>query len=64
MRCGSLDAAREGERIDCDGEMTRIGGSLIFLRGMLRYVDRKLFSVLQDHQAGEEKAQAGERLTP
>jgi acyl-coenzyme A thioesterase PaaI-like protein len=42
--CEFLDAAREGERIDCDGEMTRIGGSLIFLRGMLRSGERKLFS--------------------
>ena len=42
--CEFLDGAKEGERIDCDGEMTRIGGSLIFLRGMLRSGERKLFS--------------------
>ena len=42
--CEFLDAAREGERIDCDGEMTRIGGSLIFLRGILKSGDRSLFT--------------------
>ncbi len=33
--CEFLDAAREGELVECDGEMTRAGGSLIFLRGTL-----------------------------
>ena len=42
--CEFLDAAKEGELIECDGEMTRVGGSLIFLRGMLRSGERKLFS--------------------
>ncbi|MBC7585431.1 PaaI family thioesterase [Tardiphaga sp.] len=42
--CEFLDAAREGERIDCDGEMTRIGGSLIFLRGILTSAERPLFT--------------------
>ena len=42
--CEFLDAAREGELIECDGEMTRAGGSLIFLRGILRAGERKLFS--------------------
>jgi acyl-coenzyme A thioesterase PaaI-like protein len=39
-----LDAAREGERIECDGEITRAGGSLIFLRGLLKSGDRPLFT--------------------
>ena len=39
-----LDAAREGELIECDGEITRAGGSLIFLRGLQRSGDRPLFS--------------------
>jgi acyl-coenzyme A thioesterase PaaI-like protein len=39
-----LDAAREGELIECDGEITRAGGSLIFLRGFLRSGDRPLFT--------------------
>jgi acyl-coenzyme A thioesterase PaaI-like protein len=35
--CEFLDAAREGELIECDGEVTRAGGSLIF-------GDRSLFT--------------------
>jgi acyl-coenzyme A thioesterase PaaI-like protein len=42
--CEFLDAAREGDLIECDGEMTRAGGSLIFLRGMLKCGERALFS--------------------
>ena len=42
--CEFLDAAKEGELIECDGEMTRAGGSLIFLRGVLRSGDRALFT--------------------
>ena len=42
--CEFLDAAREGDLIECDGEMTRIGGSLIFLRGILRCDERSLFT--------------------
>jgi acyl-coenzyme A thioesterase PaaI-like protein len=42
--CEFLDAAREGELIECDGEVTRAGGSLIFLRGVLRTGDRRLFT--------------------
>jgi hypothetical protein len=30
--------------IECDGEVTRAGGSLIFLRGTLRSGERKLFT--------------------
>ena len=39
-----LDAAQEGERIDCTGEVTRAAGSLIFLRGMMTSADRPLLS--------------------
>jgi acyl-coenzyme A thioesterase PaaI-like protein len=42
--CEFLDAAREGDLIECDGEMTRVGGSLIFLRGMLKSGERALFT--------------------
>lgn len=42
--CEFLDAAREGDLIECDGEMTRIGGSLIFLRGVLSCGERRLFT--------------------
>ena len=39
-----LDAAREGALIECTGEVTRAGGSLIFVRGMLTSAERPLFS--------------------
>ena len=42
--CEFLDAAREGELIECDGEITRAGGSLIFLRGVLKSGERSLFT--------------------
>ena len=42
--CEFLDAAKEGELIECAGEMTRVGGSLIFLRGILKSGERSLFT--------------------
>lgn len=42
--CEFLDAAREGELVECDGEVTRAGSSLIFLRGTMRAGERKLFT--------------------
>ena len=30
--------------IECDGEITRAGGSLIFLRGVLKSGERSLFT--------------------
>jgi acyl-coenzyme A thioesterase PaaI-like protein len=42
--CEFLDAAHEGELIEATGEITRAGGSLIFLRGILNCGERKLFS--------------------
>jgi uncharacterized protein (TIGR00369 family) len=42
--CEFLDAAREGELIECDGEVTRAGNSLIFLRGLLRSGERNLLT--------------------
>ena len=42
--CEFLDAAREGELIECEGEITRAGGSLIFLRGLLKSGERSLFT--------------------
>jgi acyl-coenzyme A thioesterase PaaI-like protein len=42
--CEFLDAAHEGDRIEASGEITRAGGSLIFLRGMLNCGERKLFA--------------------
>jgi acyl-coenzyme A thioesterase PaaI-like protein len=42
--CEFLDAAREGERVEGRGEITRAGGSLIFLRGTLKSGERTLFT--------------------
>jgi acyl-coenzyme A thioesterase PaaI-like protein len=42
--CEFLDAAREGELVEGRGEITRAGGSLIFLRGMLKSGERTLFT--------------------
>ena len=42
--CEFLDAAREGELIEGTGEVTRAGGSMIFLRGLLKSAERPLFT--------------------
>ena len=42
--CEFLDAAREGELIECTGEVTRAGGSLIFLRGKMISGERLLLT--------------------
>jgi acyl-coenzyme A thioesterase PaaI-like protein len=42
--CEFLDAAQEGELVECVGEVTRAGGSLIFLRGVLKSGERSLFT--------------------
>jgi uncharacterized protein (TIGR00369 family) len=42
--CEFLDAAREGELIEGSGEITRAGGSLIFLRGQLKAGERCVFT--------------------
>ncbi|MGY4287535.1 acyl-coenzyme A thioesterase PaaI-like protein [Bradyrhizobium sp. LM2.7] len=42
--CDFLDGAREGELIECVGEVSRAGGSLIFLRGKMMSGDRPLFT--------------------
>jgi uncharacterized protein (TIGR00369 family) len=39
-----LDAAYEGELVEAEGEVTRAGGSLIFVRGLLKSGERALFS--------------------
>ena len=39
-----LDAAREGELVEGRTEITRAGGSLIFLRGTLKSGERTLFT--------------------
>ena len=42
--CEFLDAVREGELVEGTGEITRAGGSLIFLRGLLKSGERSLFT--------------------
>jgi acyl-coenzyme A thioesterase PaaI-like protein len=42
--CDFLDAVREGELIDGFTEITRAGGSLIFLRGELKSGERAVFT--------------------
>jgi acyl-coenzyme A thioesterase PaaI-like protein len=42
--CEFLDAAREGELIEGSGEILRAGGSVIFLRGVLKSGERPLFN--------------------
>jgi acyl-coenzyme A thioesterase PaaI-like protein len=42
--CDFLDAVREGELIDGFTEITRAGGSLIFLRGELKSGERVVFT--------------------
>jgi uncharacterized protein (TIGR00369 family) len=42
--CDFLDAAYEGELIETMGEVTRAGGSLIFVRGLLKTGERSVFS--------------------
>ena len=42
--CEFLDAAHEGELVEGTGEVTRAGGSLIFVRGQLTSGERTLFT--------------------
>ncbi|MDA9536856.1 MULTISPECIES: PaaI family thioesterase [Bradyrhizobium] len=42
--CEFLDAGHEGELIECTGEVSRAGGSLIFLRGQMASGQRLLFT--------------------
>jgi acyl-coenzyme A thioesterase PaaI-like protein len=42
--CEFLDSARLGELVEATGEITRAGGSLIFLRGLLTSGGRSLFT--------------------
>lgn len=44
FNCEFLDAAFEGELIECTGEVTRAGKSLVFIRGKLTSAGRPLFT--------------------
>jgi acyl-coenzyme A thioesterase PaaI-like protein len=57
--CEFLDGAREGELIECDGEITRAGGSLIFLRGTLKSGERALFTFSGTIKRVKRKPQTG-----
>ncbi|WP_407118538.1 PaaI family thioesterase [Bradyrhizobium sp. LMG 9283] len=55
--CEFLDAAREGELVECTGEVSRAGGSLIFLRGRMMSGDRQLFTFSGTIKRVKRKAQ-------
>ena len=57
--CEFLDAAREGELIEGTGEVTRAGGSLIFLRGQLTSGERTLFTFSGTIKRVKKKAKPG-----
>ena len=42
--CEFLDAAREGELVEGNTEIMRAGGSMIFMRGLLKSGERSLFA--------------------
>ena len=42
--CEFLDAAREGELVEGTGDIMRAGGSMIFMRGLLKSGERSLFT--------------------
>ena len=58
--CEFLDAAREGELVEGSGEIMRAGGSMIFLRGLLKSGERPLH-IFRDPQAGEAANAASRR---
>jgi uncharacterized protein (TIGR00369 family) len=39
-----LDAAEEGDFVECTGEVTRAGGSMVFVRGVARVGDKPILS--------------------
>jgi acyl-coenzyme A thioesterase PaaI-like protein len=57
--CEFLDAAHEGELVEGSGEITRAGGSLIFLRGQLRSGARTVFTFSGTIKRVKRKAAAG-----
>lgn len=53
--CQFLDAGREGDLILGTGEVTRAGGSLIFVRGQLTVGERTLFTFSGTIKRGRQK---------
>jgi acyl-coenzyme A thioesterase PaaI-like protein len=39
-----LDSAQEGDLVECTGEVTRAGGSMVFVRGLARVGDKPILS--------------------
>ena len=44
MNCEFVDAGREGELIECRGEVVRAGASMVFVRGMITAGERPLLN--------------------
>jgi len=57
--CEFLDAAHVGELVEGSGEITRAGGSLIFLRGQLRAGERTVFTFSGTIKRVKRKTAAG-----
>jgi acyl-coenzyme A thioesterase PaaI-like protein len=58
--CEFLDAAREGELVEGFVEVTRAGGSLIFLRGVLKSAARTLLTFSSTIKRVKRKARASQ----
>ena len=39
-----LDSAKEGDLVECTGEVTKAGGSMVFVRGLARVGDKPILS--------------------
>jgi acyl-coenzyme A thioesterase PaaI-like protein len=59
FNCEFLDAAREGDLIEASGEVTRAGGSLIFLRGILTCGERSLLTFSATIKRAKKRAPEG-----
>jgi acyl-coenzyme A thioesterase PaaI-like protein len=44
LNCDLLDSAREGDLVEATGEVTKAGGSMVFVRGLGKVGDRTIFS--------------------
>jgi acyl-coenzyme A thioesterase PaaI-like protein len=44
LNCELLDAAQVGDLVEATGEVTRAGGSMVFVRGLARVGDRPILS--------------------
>jgi acyl-coenzyme A thioesterase PaaI-like protein len=62
--CEFLDAAHEGDLIEASGEITRAGGSLIFLRGILSCGERSLLTFSATIKRVKKRPQATASLEP